>query len=158
MRLQTASETISFLRELETRSASFYQSLAGKYAGQEAFFAGIAKENTKNIGNVQRTYFSIITDALEGCFAFDIDPDEYALPDPAPTGDYATDLAESLKLEEGIAKFYADAARQAKGLMADVPRVMERIVKQRVERAGIAARASGKRRPLKVHRSMFNAL
>ena len=65
MRLQTASETISFLRELETRSASFYQSLAGKYAGQEAFFAGIAKENTKNIGNVQRTYFSIITDALE---------------------------------------------------------------------------------------------
>ena len=134
MRLQTASETISFLRELETRSASFYQSLAGKYAGQEAFFAGIAKENTKNIGNVQRTYFSIITDALEGCFAFDIDPDEYALPDIAPTGNYATDLAESLKLEEGIAKFYADAAKQAKGLMADVPRVMERIVKQRVER------------------------
>ena len=134
MRLKTASETISFLREIETRSAVFYQSMAGLYVEQEAFFLDISKENGKNISNIQRTYFGVITDALEGCFAFDIDPSEYEIPEVAPKGDYLDDLKAGLALEDGIGKFYVDAAAQAKGLMADVPRVMERIAKRRAER------------------------
>jgi hypothetical protein len=134
MRLNTASQAISFLRQLETKSAAFYESLAQKHSGEEALFLGFAKENKKNISTIERTYFGVITDALEGCFAFDIDPDEYAVQDDAPKGDLAGDLAAALEMEERITRFYRDAAAQSKSLMADIPRVMERIGKARGER------------------------
>jgi hypothetical protein len=134
MRLNTASEAISFLRELETKSAGFYESMAGAYGGEEPFFAGLAKENRKNVTNVERTYFGAITDALEGCFAFDIDRSEYEIEDRKATGNYAEDLAASLRMEELITRFYVDAAEQSKCLMADVPRAMERIGKARAVR------------------------
>jgi hypothetical protein len=134
MRLNTASEAISFLRELETKSAGFYESMAGAYGVEEPFFTGLAKENRKNVTNVERTYFGAITDALEGCFAFDIDRSEYEIEDRKATGDHAEDLFASLRMEERITRFYADAAEQSKCLMADVPRAMERIAKTRVER------------------------
>jgi hypothetical protein len=134
MRLNTASEAISFLRELETKSAGFYESMAGTYGAEEPFFAGLAKENRKNVTNVERTYFGVITDALEGCFAFDIDRSEYEIEDQKATGNYVEDLAASLLIEERITRFYVDAAAQSKDLLADVPRAMERIGKARVER------------------------
>lgn len=134
MRLNTTSETISFLRELETKSADFYQSMASTYSELETFFLNISKDNRKNISTIERTYFGVITDALEGCFAFDIDRSEYEIPDATATGNYNDDLTASLQFEDKIAKFYTDGAQQAKGLMADVPRVMERIGKARIER------------------------
>lgn len=134
MRLNTTSETISFLRELETKSADFYQSMASTYSELETFFLNISKDNRKNISTIERTYFGVITDALEGCFAFDIDRSEYEIPDATATGNYSNDLTASLEYEDRIAKFYTDGAQQAKGLMADVPRVMERIGKARIER------------------------
>jgi len=47
--------------------------MARAHPSEEAFFLGLAKENWKNVTNVERTYVGGITDALEVCFAFDID-------------------------------------------------------------------------------------
>jgi hypothetical protein len=133
MRLNTTSEAISLLRELETKSAAFYEVLAKQHSGEEGLFLGLAKENKKNVSNIERTYFSTITDALEGCFAFDIDPTEYEI-DTGVTGDYGKDLAAAIQMETRMTKFYIDAAAQSKCLMADIPRVMERIARARGER------------------------
>ena len=134
MRLNTTSEAISLLRELETKSAAFYDSMARVYNSEENLFSGLAKENRKNITNIERTYFGTITDALEGCFAFDLDRSEYEIADITAAGRYADDLAAALETEARITKFYVDAATQSKCLMADLPRVMERIARARGER------------------------
>ena len=134
MRLNTASETISFLKDLETRSAAFYESLAQSHKGEGDVFLSFAKENMKNITNIQRTYYGVITDALEGCFAFDIDPEAYVIRTEVSAGSYADALSRVLEMEGTIVQFYLDAAGQSKCLMADVPRLMERIAKARGER------------------------
>ena len=134
MRLNTASETISFLKDLESGSAGFYEALARSHQAESDLFLAFAKENKKNITNIQRTYFGVITDALEGCFAFEIDPEAYLIRTEATAGSYADALRKALEMEETIVRFYLDAAGQSKCLMADVPRVMERIAKARGER------------------------
>jgi hypothetical protein len=134
MRLNTASETISFLKDLESRSAGFYEALARSRQAEGDLFLAFAKENRKNITNIERTYFGAITDALEGCFAFEIDPEAYVIRTEPPAGTYPDALAKALEMEGTIVQFYLDAAGQSRCLMADVPRVMERIAKARGER------------------------
>jgi hypothetical protein len=134
MRLNTASETISFLKDLESRSAGFYEALARNHQAEGELFLVFAKENKKNITTIERTYFGVITDAIEGCFAFQIDPEAYVIRTEALPGSYADSLAKALEMEDTIVRFYLDAAGQSKCLMADVPRVMERIAKVRGER------------------------
>ena len=134
MRLNTASESISFLREIETSSAAFYQSMAELHKAHEQLFLGLEKENKRFITDIQRTYYGVITDALEGCYAFDLDPSQYEISNPTAKGPLAEDLATALDMEGRITRLYADAAAQSKGLMADVPRVMERVVKSRTKR------------------------
>jgi len=80
MELNTASETVSFARALETESAKFYENLAQKYAQGKEIFLSFAKENNKNIVQTERAYFGVISDALEGCFSFKgIDTDNYSI-------------------------------------------------------------------------------
>jgi len=136
MELNTASEAISFSRELEGKSAKFYGSLAQKYVGGKEEFLSLARENDKNITQVQRTYYGVISDALEGCFSFKgIDTDNYSIETKLPEGvSYADALSMAVALEGKIAKFYMDAAEVSKSLMADVPLVFERIAKKRNER------------------------
>ena len=136
MKLNTASEAISFARELESESAKFYGNLAQKYADGEEEFLSFAKENDKNITLVQRTYYGVITDAIEGCFSFKgVDTDDYSIETKLPEGaSYAEALSIAVALEEVIVKFYMDAAKISKSLMADIPRVFERIAKKRNER------------------------
>ena len=77
MRLNTASEVISFTRKLEEDSAKFYEDLAqADIKGGETLLS-LAQENRKNIIQIERAYYGVITDALEGCFAFNINLDEY---------------------------------------------------------------------------------
>ena len=45
MILHTCSETISFAKELENKSAKFYEELAQKYAKDKDVFLSFAKEN-----------------------------------------------------------------------------------------------------------------
>ncbi|NIO21991.1 MAG: hypothetical protein GTN76_14990, partial [Candidatus Aenigmarchaeota archaeon] len=77
MKLHTTSETISFAKRLEDEAATFYGDLSQRYAKDKDVFLFFAKENGKNVVEIERAYYGVITDAIEGCFAFDIDPDEY---------------------------------------------------------------------------------
>lgn len=135
MRLHTASEVISFTKELESESAKFYQDLSQRYDGEQDAFLSFAKENGKNSLQIERAYYGVISDAIEGCFAFDIESDEYAIETTlAENAGYYDALGKAIEIEEKIGKFYTDAAEQSKALMADVPRAFVRIAKKRGER------------------------
>lgn len=135
MKLQTASSVISLARELEGKAAEFYENLAQRYAdGKDAFLA-FAKENKKNVVQIERAYYGVISDALEGCFAFDLESDDYTIETVlADNADYSEALGRAVKIEETVVNFYTTAAEQSKSLMADVPRAFMLIVKKRNER------------------------
>lgn len=135
MALNTASEVISFTRKLEEDSAKFYEDLAQPDTKDGETLLSLAKENRKNIIQIERAYYGVITDALEGCFAFNINLDEYAFQtELSEKASYAEALASAIAMEEKIRKFYSDAAEQSKSLMADVPRAFAMIAKKRDNR------------------------
>jgi hypothetical protein len=133
--INTCSGAISFAKELENKSAQFYQGLSLKYAKGKELFLSFAEENGAYITQVERAYYGVITDALEGCFAFNMDGDAYGLPaDLDNVASYLEALKRAIAMEERITKFYSDAAEQSKSLMADVPRAFSRVAKKRAER------------------------
>ena len=135
MILHTASEIISLARRLENESAEFYKELSHNYTEDEGVLLSFAEENKKNITQVERAYYGVITDAIEGCYAFNIDPDDYTFNTTVPDGaNYADMLNQAVGIEEKIIKFYSDAAEQSKSLMADVPRSFTLVVKKRNNR------------------------
>ena len=135
MLLNTASQVISLARKLEEDGAAFYETLAQRYPQHKETLLTFARENKKNISQVERAYYDVISDALEGCFAFELDPKEYE------TDTKLTDkssliqaLQKALDMEERTAAFYTKAAEQSKSLLADVPRVFLATAKKRVKR------------------------
>jgi hypothetical protein len=135
MALNTCSEGISFARELEETAASFYERLAELFASDAETFRGYAAANKKNVSTVERAYFGVITDALEGCYAFNIEPADYAIDVTLPEGvTRAEALEKAVAVEETMVRFYTDAAEQSKGLMADVPRAFTIVARKRGER------------------------
>ena len=133
--LHTASEVISLARKLENESAKFYEGLSRRYPKDEDVLLSFVKENGKNIVQIERAYYEVITDAIEGCFAFSINPDDYAFKTELTEGaSYSAALDKAIELEEKIAEFYTDAAEQSKSLMADVPRAFMMVVKKRGNR------------------------
>jgi hypothetical protein len=135
MILHTASEGISFSKKLENDSAEFYKNLAQQNAADAETLLSFAGENKKNIVQVERAYYGVITDAIEGCFAFNIDPDDYSLKTAVKEGtDYADALKQAVEMENLIIKFYTDAAEQSRSLMADVPRAFTLVARKRAGR------------------------
>lgn len=136
MKLHTASETISFAKKLENESAKFYENLAQRYTEGKEISLSSAKENRKYIVQVERAYYEVITDAIEGCFSFEgIDTDNYSIESELLEGtSYSDALRMAIALEEKIIKFYLDTAKVSKSLMADVPRAFEKVAKKRNER------------------------
>jgi rubrerythrin len=130
--LHTASEGITFARKLENDSAAFYESLAPKYGQAAESFLSFATENRKYVAQVERAYYGVITDAIEGCFAFNIDADDYALALAIQDGaDIKDILKQAVEIEKQISAFYSQAAEQSKSLMADVPRAFMLIARKR---------------------------
>ena len=135
MRLQTASAAISFAKKLEDESAKLYEDLSKRYTKDEEVWLSFAKENRKNVVQIERAYYGVITDAIEGCFAFDIEPAVYLFANTlAENASFYDALAKAIEVEEKIGKFYSDAAEQSKSLLADVPRVFVMIAKKRNDR------------------------
>jgi len=133
--LHTASEVISFAKSLEDESAKFYEDLSQRYAKDVDVLLSFAKENRKNIVQIERAYYGVITDAIEGCFAFNINPDDYEFKTELAEGaSYSDALDKAIELEEKIREFYTDAAEQSKSLMADVPRAFMMVAKKRGNR------------------------
>jgi len=132
MKLHTASEVISLARILELESAAFYEGLL-RFGQLDETLRGFATENRRNIAQVERAYYGVISDALEGGFAFDIEGDDYAvqLPESATLRDGLKAVAE---FESRIAQFYATTAQQSQSLLADVPRVFKQIATKKKAR------------------------
>jgi rubrerythrin len=135
MRLNTASQVISLARKLEEDGTHFYETLAQRYEANREMLLSFAKENKKSILQVEMAYYGGITDAIEGCFAFDMDPDEYTTEAQLAEGTtYANALSLAIEMEERTFRFYSVAAEQSKSLLADVPRVFSISAKKRGER------------------------
>ena len=135
MELKTSSEVISFTRQLEEAGIRFYEALAKRFIKDEETMLALVKENKRNVAQVERAYYGVITDALEGCFAFAINPDNYAPDVELPENvSYAEALKQALAVEDKMQQFYTDAAEQSKSLMADVPRTFTLLNNKRGKR------------------------
>ncbi len=132
MIINTCSAAISFARELENVSAKFYEDLSHRYSKDKDLFLSFAKENGKYITQIERAYYGVITDALEGCFAFNINPEEYSFEtELAENASHTEALEKATEVEGKIIKYYLDAAEQSKSLMADVPRAFKMVAKKK---------------------------
>ncbi|MHC2995759.1 MAG: hypothetical protein IBV53_09690 [Candidatus Atribacteria bacterium] len=133
MKLNTTSAVVSFAKELEENSIKFYEDLVQRYPEDKEVFLSFIRENKKNVILVQRVYYEVITDAIEGCFSFEgLDTENYVSKLELTTDiNYSDVLKMAMKMEKGIQRFYLDAAEVSRSLMADIPRVFERIAKGR---------------------------
>jgi len=133
MKLNTASAVISFAKELEENSIKYYEKFIQKYPKDKEIFLSFIKESKKNIVSVQRVYYEVITDAIEGCFSFEgLDTDNYIFNQKiSADASYSNVLESAIEMEKKIQKFYLDSAEVSKSLMADIPRAFERIAKER---------------------------
>ena len=135
MIINTMAEGMSLAKKLENESGAFYEAAAKKYPQGAETFLAMAKENQKFIQQIERAYYGVISDAIEGCFALKLEADDYQ-PNTkiSPNASYAAVLDQAVKLEETIIHFYTTAAEQCQGLMADVPRNFNMVVKKREPR------------------------
>jgi rubrerythrin len=135
MKLQTTSETISFVKDLEEKSAKFYEDVSQRYSQDKDVLLAFAGENRKYFKQIQRAYYSVISDAIEGCFAFNLNTDDYVFETDLPENTtYADALARAIEMEEKVLDFYHVAAEQSMSLMADVPRNFKIVAKKRKNR------------------------
>jgi hypothetical protein len=135
MILHTASEGITLANKLENDSAGFYDELSRRFTQDAETFLSFAKENKKNVAQIQRVYFGVITDALEGSYAFNMNSDDFAIDTTISGSANSKDLLKkALSIEETIIKFYSVAEEQSNCLMADLPRAFMLIAKKRVNR------------------------
>ncbi len=143
--LHTASEVITLAKRFENESAKLYEYLSQKYAKDVDVLLSFAKENGKNVVQIERAYYGVITDAIEGCFAFNINPDDYAFKTELAEGtSYSDALDKAIELEEKVGEFYTVAAEQSKSLMADVPRAFVMIARKRDSRISMLKSLLGK--------------
>ena len=134
MKLCTTSETISFSRELEEKCGEYYESMSRKF-DEAKDFSRYKEENFKFAMQIQRAYQSVITDAIEGCFAFSLESDDYTIDTELPEGlNFREALKKAIGLEERLAAFYDTAAEQSMSLMADIPRNFKIVNRKRKNR------------------------
>jgi hypothetical protein len=145
MRLHTSAEGMTLARKLENESAKFYEGLAQRYTNHADTFLTFVKENKRNVVDLDRTYNWVITDAIEGCYCFDIDPDEYTFEAGLDQKASLSDVLQmAIEMEEKIIKFYTEAAAQSKPLMADVPRAFSLVARKRSARLAQLRSLAGK--------------
>jgi rubrerythrin len=138
MGLNTASAVISFARKLEEDGIRLYEGLAQQYPQDKETWLALARENKKNIAQVERAYYEVITDALEGCFSFEMSTDEYTFEKELKEDTSYTDaLDHALSMENRVIEFYSEAAKQSESLLADVPRALMLVAKKRGDRCSM---------------------
>ena len=135
MQLSTSASVISFAKQLEADSAAFYERMAEKYPKAKEVFSSFSKENNRYTTMIERAYYGVITDAIEGCFAFSVETGKYTFAkEPAKQLGYTDALNQAIDMEQKLISFYTDAAEQSKAFMADVPRTFLIVARKRTER------------------------
>jgi len=133
--MNTCSEVVSLARELETQAAKFYEDLSKRYDEGKEMFLAFVKGNEDYVTQVERAYYGVITDAFEGCFAFNMNPGKHRFDTKlAKKAGYSDAVAKALAIEEKMVRFYQEAAEQSKSLMADIPRSMKLVARKRGDR------------------------
>ncbi len=136
MKLNTASTAITFSRQLEDGSAALYRTIAQRFTKVSDVFDGLAAENQRFKEQVDRAYYGVISDALEGAFSFEgIDTDDFLIPDQLARDSTLTEAIQvAISTEKTIAAYYEAAVEASKSLMADVPRVLAIIAQKKHRR------------------------
>jgi hypothetical protein len=135
MQLNTSASVMSFAKQLEADSAAFYGKMAERYPKAAELSLAFSRENSKYTTMIQRAYYGVISDAIEGCFAFSVETEKYTFEkEPAKEPGYANTLNQALDMEQKLISFYTDAAEQSKAFMADVPRTFLIVAKKRKDR------------------------
>jgi hypothetical protein len=136
MKLTTAAAVIRFSGELEEGSARFYDALMQTYPECRELCAPFIEQNKKFSSDIQRAYYGVISDALEGCFAYEgIDSDDYAIPDSLSDAGGLTGALDAAAAMEGqIIRFYQASYEVSKSLIADVAIVFRKTARKRAER------------------------
>jgi rubrerythrin len=135
MQLNTSASVISFAKQLEADSTAFYGKMAERYPRAAELLLAFSKENGKYITMVERAYYGVITDAIEGCFAFSVETDKYVFgKEPGKKSSYADAVNKAIEMEQKLVSFYTDAAEQSRAFMADVPRTFLIVARKRKDR------------------------
>ena len=135
MIIHTMSEGITLARKLENDSAAFYEALAKKFTANAETYLALAKENKKNVAQIDRAYYGVITDALEGGYALNLEADKYVIKTTLAAGAKTAEIVkQALVMEDKIIDYYIVAAEQSRALMADVPQTFLQIAKKRKTR------------------------
>lgn len=136
MELNTAAAVIRFVTEVEEKSAEFYEDCAKKYKESSEIFLSFVRENKKSVTFVKRTYYGVISDALEACFSFKgLTVDEHLFEVEFDEEASLSDILEnSLEMENKIQEFYQRASALSESLMADLPRALKKVAEKRKER------------------------
>jgi hypothetical protein len=134
MILHTASEVISLIRRLEEETASFYDRLS-KQGRDGELWQSYVKDNRQNFKTVERAYYNVISDALDGTFAFDIEDAGLLLDlDWSASQPYRQAIEKAINAEKKIADLYSLAPKQSQSLLPDVSRAMKTIGQKRKTR------------------------
>ena len=132
----TASSIISYVQDLEDRSAAFYSELPERFEGHRETFLKFGAESKKNKVAVVRTYQETITDALEACFSFEgLDLASYTVDTTLPEDvNLGKALQVALALEDAAVRFYIEVAERSQALLATIPRAFRRVARKRSKR------------------------
>lgn len=133
MQLGTFGAILKYAIEIEGRAAEFYDRLAGKASGDaKAVFSELAGASRKNSQALERTrrmeMQEMILEAITG-----IDTKNYEAPYEEGS-DLKGTIAYAIEMEAKASKFYSDSASKL-GFLANAKRVMEKIGRERAERA-----------------------
>jgi len=137
MQLRTTSETLSFIKDHERKLIDMYSQISERFPQSDAngVLASSIKEIKGYIQELDRSYYSVITDAIEGCFGFDLNAEKYETDETTPADlSCAACLDKAIAVEKKLLDLYQDAADQSASLLADVPRSMRIISRKRTNR------------------------
>ncbi|MBN1222412.1 MAG: hypothetical protein JXB23_04145 [Candidatus Aminicenantes bacterium] len=139
MKLNTMAAVMSFIANMEDESSAFYRRWAGTFPELESSFSDWAMENKIFMKRIKRTYFGVITDAIESTFSFSrLETSEFVFDTRLPEGaGLQSVMDKAAEIEEKIRDFYRHASHLSDGLLADIPQLFKRIAQKRDERLQI---------------------
>ena len=134
MELKTAASIITYITQVERESSAFYVKWADRHEELREAFLSFSKENSNNEKSIKRTYFGVVSDALETNFCFKGIVTDIEMPSLRKDASPEEILKASMALEEEIKGFYEKAAESSGRLFADVPRAMQKVARSRGSR------------------------
>jgi len=135
MRIHTSSEGVTLAKHLEMESAQFYEEVAKQHPEVADAFRAFASENRKNVRHIERTYYGVISDAIEGCFCLDLEPDDFKLDNTIQAfRTHEIAVGHATQIEQCILAFYTAAETQMATLMADLTRAFGQLANKRRKR------------------------